>query len=166
MIEENRMHMLRVAGFGLLSVMTASVVQTQSPRPGPLPQFRGTYAISEEPRGTVRISDALGTSYAEWVIRFDEPLHEVRLMVGELRADGTFPVWRFEQDPAPRVEHQGTGRLSGQGFVVDFGSVDGEQGKFLRERWTLTPGGLQFDLEASGNGVGPRRVGGFMAIRQ
>jgi hypothetical protein len=42
----------------------------------------------------------------------------------------------------------------------------GEQGKFLRERWTLTPGGLQFDLEASGNGAGPQRVGGFTAIRQ
>jgi hypothetical protein len=112
------------------------------------------------------VSDALGTSYTEWVVTFEEPRHEVRLMVGEPRSDGTFPVWRFEQDPAPRIEHQGTGRLSGQGFVADFGSVDGEEGKFLRERWTLTSNGLQFDLEASGNGVGQQRVGGFMAIRQ
>jgi hypothetical protein len=147
-------------------VLTASVVRTQSPLPSPLPQFVGIYAIADDPRGTIRVSDALGTSYTEWVVRFDEPRHEVRLMVGERRSDGTFPVWRFEQDPSPRVETQGTGRLSGRAFVADFGSVDREPGKFLRERWTLTQNGLQFDLEASGDGVGPRRVGGFMAIRQ
>jgi hypothetical protein len=75
-----------------------------------------------------------------------EPRHEVRLLVGMLRSDGMFPVWRFEQEPAPQVEHQGTGRLSGPGFVADFGATDGEQGKFLRERWTLTVNGLRFDL--------------------
>ena len=161
------MRILRVAGLGVCCVaVAASVVQSQSPRGGPLPQFRGTYAITGEPGGSVQVTDALGTSFTEWAVRFDDPRHEVRLMVGERRPDGTFPVWRFEQDPAPHVEHQGTGRLSPEGFVADFGSTDGEPGKFLRERWTLTRDGMQFDLEASGNGVGPRRVGGFVAIRQ
>src|SRR5262245_56231556 len=151
------MRMLRLAGLGLCcGMLTAPLVRTQSPQGSPLPQFRGTYAITEEPGGTVQVSDALGSSFSEWVVRFEEPRHEVRLMVGELRSDGTFPVWRFEQDPAPQVAHQGSGRLSGEEFVADFGSTDGQQGKFLRERWTLTADGLQFDLEASGNGVGPQ----------
>lgn len=159
--------MVRVAGLCLCCVALAAVgARTQSPRQSPLSQFHGTYLITEEPTGTIQVSDALGSSFIEWVVRFEEPRHEVRLMVGELRADGTFPVWRFEQAPAPQVEHEGTGRLSGQGFVADFGSTDGERGKFLRERWTLTRDGLQFDLEASGNGLGPRRVGGFLAVRQ
>jgi len=159
--------MVRIAGLCLCCVALAAVgAQTQSPRPSPLSQFRGTYLITDEPSGTIQVSDALGSSFTEWVVRFEEPRHEVRLMVGELRADGTFPVWRFEQDPAPQVEHQGTGRLAGQGFVADFGSTDGERSKFLRERWTLTRDGLAFDLEASGNGVGPQRVGGFVAVRQ
>jgi hypothetical protein len=133
------MRILRVAGLGLCCVvLAATVAQTQSPRPSPLPQFRGTYTITGEPGGTVLVSDALGSSFIEWVVRFEEPRHEVRLMVGAVRPDATFPVWCFEQDPAPRVEHQGTGRLSEQGFVADFGSIDAEQGKFLRERWTLT----------------------------
>ena len=161
------MRMARVVGLAWCCfVFVEAGVRTQSLRPGPLPQFRGTYTITGGPDGTVQVSDALGSSFTEWVVRFEDPRHEVRLMVGELRADGTFPVWRFEQDPAPQVEHQGTGRLSGQGFVADFGSTNGERGKFLRERWTLTREGLQFDLEASGNGVGPQRVGGFVAVRQ
>ena len=161
------MRMVRVVALGVCcAVLAASVVRTQSSRPGPLSQFRGIYAITGGLDGTVQVSDALGGSFTEWVIQLEEPRHEVRLMVGERRADGSLPVWRFEQDPAPQVEHRGTGRLSDQGFVADFVSTDGEQGKFLRERWTLTQNGLRFDLEASGNGAGPQRVGGFEAIRQ
>ena len=159
--------MVRVAGLCLCCVaLAAAGARTQSPQPSPLSQFRGTYVISDEPGGTVQVSDALGRSFTEWVVRFEEPRHEVRLMVGERRVDETFPVWRFEQDPAPQVEHEGIGRLSGQGFVADLGSTDGERGKFRRERWTLTRDGLAFDLEASRNGVGPQRGGGFVAVRQ
>lgn len=73
---------------------------------------------------------------------------------------------RFEQEPAALVANAGTGRLQGLEFIADFVSSSGEPGKFLRERWRLTPeGGLEFDLEAAGEGAGPRRVGGFRATR-
>jgi hypothetical protein len=161
------MRFAQVVSLGLCGVVLAAAgARTQSARPSPLPQFRGTYSITGEPGGAIQVSDALGGSFTEWVVRFEDPRHEVRLMVGERRADGTFPVWRFEQDPAPLVEHQGAGRLSPEGFVADFESMDRRQARFLRERWTLTRDGLQFDLEASANGVRPQRVGGFVAIRQ
>jgi hypothetical protein len=95
-----------------------------------------------------------------------QPSHELRMLVGPRRGDGTFPVWRFEQEPAPAVANEGTGRLEGQAFVADFPDSNGNSGKFIRERWTLAGAGIRFDLEAAGEGSGPVRVGGFMAVRQ
>ena len=133
---------------------------------GPLPEFRGTFRIISGPMGTLRVADALGNSYAEWTLNIGEPSHELRMLVGARKSDGTFPVWRFEQEPAPTVAHEGTGRLDGPAFVADFPDANGEAGKFLRERWTLTDRGLRFDLEAAADVIGPRRVGGFAADRQ
>ena len=156
------MHRLGIVVF-MVVVVGAAAVGTQG---SPLAQFRGQYRVNQGPVGTVRVADALGASYTEWTVSVGQPSHELRMLVGPRRADNTFPVWRFEQEPAPNVVQEGTGRLSGQEFVADFPSRDGEPGKFIRERWTLRDGRLQFDLEASGEGVGPRRVGGFIAVRE
>jgi hypothetical protein len=80
--------------------------------------------------------------------------------------DGSFRVWRFEQDPAASVATEGSARLQGQEFLADFAATTGEPGRMLRERWTLaTDGRLEFSLEAAQDGP-PTRVGGFVAVRQ
>jgi hypothetical protein len=89
------------------------------------------------------------------------------MFVGGRSGDGTFRVWRFEQEPSPGVSNEGTARLEGQELIADFPHVEGPPGKMIRERWRLTNGGLQFVLEASPKaGVEPSRVGGFAAARQ
>ena len=92
---------------------------------GPLPQFTGAYRILEvvdssaahevwpalrqfaEVRervtalmpnraiGTVDVAPLLGGEYAEWKVHFDEPDHEVRMIVGPRGTNGTFAVGRF-----------------------------------------------------------------------
>lgn len=134
---------------------------------GPLTEFRGDYRIVCGPAGTVRVADALGATYTEWSVSIGQPSHELRMLVGAANADGSFPVWRFEQEPAPAVGHEGTARLEGRDFIADFASTSSQPGRILRERWRLMPdGGLEFALEASGQGETPRRVGGFVAVRQ
>jgi hypothetical protein len=156
--------------FRMVGAITGGVlvVATLAPqgqeRPGPLPQFRGQYQLPGRV-GTVRVADTLGGSYTEWAVSIGQPSHEVRMIVGPRKADGTFPAWRFEQDPAPNVANEGTARLEGPTLVADFYAA-GEPQKMLRERWTLGPdGSLRFDLEAA-QGGSPQRVGGFMANRQ
>ena len=145
--------------------MAGLEAQGQGPS-GSLLQFRGNYEIMGGLPGTVRILDALGGSYTEWAATFGRPSHEVRMLVGARNGDGTFRVWRFEQEPAPNVSNEGTARLVGQEFIADFTANTGPQGKMIRERWRLTTSGLEFVLEASGQGEPPRRVGGFTAVRQ
>jgi hypothetical protein len=157
----------RIAVFLVMLTCLARPVAMRSQGPiGPLPDFRGTFRISNGPTGTLRIADALGNSYAEWTLRIGEPSHELRMLVGARRADGTFPVWRFEQEPAPTVAQDGIGRLEGQAFVAEFRTANGNPGKLIRERWTRIGASVRFDLEAEGEGSGPVRVGGFTAVRQ
>jgi hypothetical protein len=94
-------------------------IQGQVPG-GPLQQFCGTYQIAGGLPGTVRVSDALGGSYTEWAVTFGQPSHEPRMFVGGRNNDGTFRVWRFEQEPSPAVSNEGTARLEGQELVADF----------------------------------------------
>jgi hypothetical protein len=158
---------MRIGRVGVLvaaGVMVASLAAQSQERPGPLPQFRGQYAVSGV-AGSVRVADVLGGSYTEWSVNVGQPPHEVRMMVGPRKDDGTFPVWRFEQDPAPNVANEGIARLDGQVLIADFDSSSQPQ-KLLRERWTLGPkGSLRFDLEAAQGGT-PQRVGGFTATRE
>jgi hypothetical protein len=158
---------MRIGRIGVIvaaGVMGVSLAAQNQERPGPLPQFRGQYAVSGI-AGSVRVADALGGSYTEWAVNVGQPPHEVRMMVGPRRGDGTFPVWRFEQDPAPNVANEGSARLEDQTLIADFYSSSQPQ-KLLRERWTLgSNGSLRFDLEAAQGGA-PQRVGGFTANRQ
>jgi hypothetical protein len=152
----------RIAVIVAVGFVGAGLAAQSQERPGPLPQFRGQYAVSGI-AGTVRVAGVLGGSFTEWSV--NEPPHEVRMIVGLRKDDGTFPVWRFEQDPAPNVANEGTARLEGQTLIADFHSSSQPE-KLLRERWTLGPkGSLRFDLEAAQGGT-PQRVGGFTATRE
>jgi hypothetical protein len=165
---------------------------------GPLPQFNGEYRITDMGRveseptevipalsrlsrlsnrvsqafapaaGSVVVAPAIGNEYAEWSIRIEDPDHEIRMLVGVRRSDGTYPVWRFEQAPAPVTVGDGTARVEGNELIADFALRDaiGER-PILRERWRLIDDDrLEFSLE-SGPGEGKvKRVGGFTALRQ
>jgi hypothetical protein len=163
---------------------------------GPLPQFTGAYRILEmvesskvdevwpalrhvaEARerltrlmpnraiGTVVVAPLLGSEYAEWKVHFDEPDHEIRMIVGPRKSDGTFAVWRFEQAPAPETRHDGTGFLEADAFVAEFAFETGNSPAFLRERWMLRGDRVEFALETRAAGTtSPRRIGGFIAER-
>ena len=93
---------LVVAAIGAASVAT----QGQGSL-GPLPQFNGDYQIVRGPSGGVRVAGAMGGAYTEWTVSVGQPSHAVRMLVAAPGADGRFRVWRFEQDPAPGVEHEG-----------------------------------------------------------
>jgi hypothetical protein len=89
------------------------------------------------------------------------------MLIGGRRADGTFPVWRFEQEPAPAVSNEGVARLDGTELVADFVARESDAARhMIRERWNLTDGNLSFSLEANTQGRVPERVGGFVAVRQ
>ena len=134
---------------------------------GPLSLFNGRYKIIEGAEGTVEVRPAVGGTYAELQASFDNPSHELRVIVGAARADGTFPVWRFEQKPAPKVPNDGVGRLQNGELVTDFVAAADPDHKLLRERWNLTGDTqLEFTLEAASSGGTPRRVGGFIARRK
>jgi hypothetical protein len=158
------MRLSQISAVTAVGLLIAGLVAHSQERSGPLPQFRGQYEVTRSV-GTVRVSDALGGAYTEWAISIGRPAHEVRMMVGPRRSDGTFPAWRFEADPAPNVSNEGTARLEGQTLVADFYS-DSQPQKLLRERWTLESNdSLRFDLEAAESGA-PQRVGGFTANRR
>ena len=161
------MRMLTLAAVVVAGVVVVGIAVRGQATGGPLPQFSGDYRIVRGAAGTIRVTAAIGGNYTEWSVHVAQPVHELRMLVGARRADGSFRVWRFEQEPAPAVEHEGTARLEGGELVADFPSTSGQRAGFLRERWRLTPdGGLEFDLEASAQGEAPQRVGGFVAVRQ
>ena len=114
----------------------------------------------------VRISPALGGTYAEWQIHFVEPEHELRMFLGPSNPDGDYPVWRFEQEPAPAVAHEGVARFQAGELVAEFRSPTPGVEKILRERWRLTDGELEFSLEAGTQGAPLQRTGGFTASRE
>jgi hypothetical protein len=118
--------------------------------------------------GTVHVRPAIGGEYAEWNMAFDDPPHEIRRMVGPKKADGSFPIWRFEQQPAPRVDPRGVVRLERNEIVADFVSaLPAARALMIRERWTLVGDDtLKFALEAGPQSGKLVRVGGFTAIRQ
>ena len=87
-------------------------------------------------------------------------------MLGSRRADGAYPVWRFEQEPAPRVPVEGITRMDGDDLVAEFIASDDEATRMIREQWTLHDQRLEFTLEASTGGREPVRVGGFVASRE
>jgi hypothetical protein len=124
---------MRIGRIAVLLVISTGLARPVAVRSqtavGPLPESRGTFQIVSGPTGTLRVADALGNSYAEWTLNVGKPSHELRMLVGARRSDGTFPVWRFEQEPAPTVAHEGTGRLEGRAFVADFPDANGESGK-------------------------------------
>jgi hypothetical protein len=82
----------------------------------------------------VRIAPALGGTYAEWRVNFGSPAHELRLMVGVQKADGSYPVWRFEQEqePAPAVGQEGIARFDADELVAEFpASGSNQDGRIL-----------------------------------
>ena len=161
------MRMLKVAAMLIAGVVIVGITVRGQVPGGPLPQFSGDYRIVRGSAGTVRVAEAVGGAYAEWRVSLGQPSHELRMLVAASSADGSFRVWRFEQEPAPAVGHEGIARLEGREFIADFPATTGQAGRFLRERWRLAPdGSLEFDLEASAQGEAPRRVGGFVAVRQ
>ena len=116
--------------------------------------------------GTVVVAPLIGSEYAEWSVHFDEPDHEIRMIVGPRQTDGTFPVWRFEQTPAPTVRNDGTGYLDAGAFVAEFAFVSDKSSAFLRERWMLRQDRLEFALETRAAGsTSPTRIGAFIAER-
>jgi hypothetical protein len=183
------------AGVAIVLVIGAAGCAHSPAPGGPLPQFNGAYRILEvvessaahevwpalkqfaEVRqrvtalmpsraiGTVVVAPLLGSEYAEWKVHFDEPDHEIRVIVGPRKADGTFAVWRFEQTPAPRVRNDGTGYLEADAFVAEFAFLTGNSA-FLRERWILRGDRVEFALEMRAGGTAsPTRIGGFIAER-
>lgn len=151
----------------VVAVVVVAGIETQGQgSPGPLPQFSGDYRIVRGPSGSVRIAGVMGGAYSEWTVSVGQPSHEVRMLVAPPGADGRFRVWRFEQEPAPAVAHEGTARLAdNQELVAEFPGTAGAD-RVLRERWRLTgDGGLTFTLEAGSQGQTIRRVGGFSAIK-
>lgn len=158
---------IKLIAITMVCIVTTGVMTRSQGSTTPLSRFHGDYQIVRGPSGTIRVADALGGSYTEWRVILGQPSHEHRMFVGAQASDGSFPVWRFEQAPAPAVSTEGRGRIEGQQFVTDFAATTDDPGRMLRERWTLTPnGGLEFALEASGQGETPRRVGGFGATRR
>ena len=115
--------------------------------------------------GTVVVAPLLGSEYAGWTVHFDEPDHEIRMIVGPRKTDGTFAVWRFEQTPAPKVRNDGTGYLEADAFIAEFAFETGNPPAFLRERWMLQGDRVEFALETRAGTTLPRRVGGFIAER-
>jgi hypothetical protein len=96
----------------------------------------------------------------------DEPAHEIRRMVGPRNADGSFPIWRFEQQPAPAVAADGVLRIDQDGMIADFQGTT-SRAFVLRERWRLVDEGtLEFALEAGPDVSSLVRVGGFTAVRR
>jgi hypothetical protein len=181
----------------IASAMFAACTTASHTIGGPVPQFNGEYRIVEARQGasilpdefgalsrisdltnrvqestgdrlgTMQVRPAVGGEYAEWTIVLDEPAHEIRLLLGPKLADGTFPIWRFEQQPAPTLAHEGRARLEGNQMIADFVVVGpADPRRIVRERWTRSDDGrLEFDLEG-GVDDGPfRRVGGFVAVR-
>jgi hypothetical protein len=164
-------------------------------REGPVPQFVGEYHIADvseptiaddavpllgaiarlqervsalapqRPLGTVTIAAVIGSEYAEWRVRFNDPDHEYRMVVGPQNADGTFGVWRFEQTPAPKVRAEGVARLDRDTLIAEFGfTAETSSRSLLRERWIRhSDGRLEFALETRAAGGSPRRLGGFVA---
>jgi len=159
------MRMLIAAAFVFFGgLATLARVQSTS---GPLPQFTGEYRVSGGDAGVIRIGEALGGTYTEWRVTLGQPQHELRMLVGARRDDGTFPVWRFEQEPAPRVPNQGVARLQGSELVAEFVAPANDAARhMIRERWKVTSDSLVFTLEANTQGREPQRVGGFVATRQ
>ncbi len=157
---------MRLAIAALLAGVVVAGVSSQTPAQAPLAQFSGEYRIDSGATGRVRISPALGGTYAEWEIRFDEPEHELRMFLGLPNPDGDYPVWRFEQAPAPAVAQEGVARFQAGELVAEFTSPAPGVEKILRERWRLTDGELEFSLEAGTQGAPPQRIGGFTASRE
>ena len=187
---------MRIA-FALLAVAACACSEQGSRDGGPLPQFTGVYRIMEigdpEPElpdeisafsrwshltrrvsrtfagavGRVEVGPAVGGEYSEWRVRFDDPDHEIRLLVGPRRGNDSYPVWRFEQAPAPPA-NEGTARVDGDELIADF-AILGVEGRrpVIRERWRLTEDGrLEFSLEGGIEGGKLKRVGGFTATRR
>ena len=116
--------------------------------------------------GTVGIAPVIGGDYTEWLVQLDEPAHEYRMLVGSRRSDRAFPVWRFEQAPAPQVRTEGIARLEQDTFIAEFEfTTTAGSGSLLRERWDrLADGRLEFALETRRKDeTRARRVGGFIA---
>lgn len=148
--------------------LTAAGVTAQTPGQVPLRQFTRVYQIvsGDSGDGIVRISSALGGTYAEWQIQFEDPEHELRMLVGFPDPDGSFPVWRFEQEPAPAVAQEGVARLEETELVAEFRKRSPGTEGVLLERWRLAGADLEFTLEAGLQGEPPQRIGGFVAARQ
>lgn len=159
------MRKLVVTTLIVATIVVAGITTQGQGSPGPLPQFSGDYRIVEGPSGVVRVAGVMGGAYSEWNVSMGQPSHEIRMLVAPRAADGRFRVWRFEQEPAPAVAHEGTAYLADdQELVAEFPGTAGA-GRVLRERWRLTEsGGLTFSLEAGSQGEPLRRVGGFSAI--
>jgi hypothetical protein len=117
--------------------------------------------------GTVQVRPAVGGEYVEWNIAMDEPAHEIRRMLGPRNVDGSFPIWRFEQQPAPAVAVDGVVRIDHDEMIADFQGTTPARAFVLRERWRLVDDGtLEFALEAGPDPGSLARVGGFTAVRQ
>lgn len=157
---------MRLTITALILGLVVGGANAQTPTDTPLPQFTGEYQIVTGATGTVRIVPALGGKYAEWHIRFDDPEHEVRMFLGLVTPDGDYPVWRFEQEPAPFVAEKGVARFDGGELVAEFASTTPTTPRVLRERWKLTEATLEFSLEAGTQGESLRTVGGFVASRE
>lgn len=129
--------LMRIVLLTVVAACTACVQAPH--REGPLPQFTGEYRIlstSESAAGlldtfgplarisslssrfresfagrlgTVRIRPTVGGEYAEWSVQFDSPSHEVRMIIGSRHTNGSLPVWRFEEQPAPTSDTKEAG---------------------------------------------------------
>jgi hypothetical protein len=132
---------------------------------GLMTRLRQSWASS---LGNVRVQPAVGGEYAEWNMAFDDPAHEIRRMVGPRQADGSFPIWRFEQQPAPALDHHGVLRLERNAVVAEFVSrASAPRPLVIRERWTLVGDDtLEFALEAGPSSEKLIRVGRFTAVRE
>jgi hypothetical protein len=137
---------------------------THVEKSGPLAGFSGSYKIVDGADGVIEVRPTMGGTYTELRASFKNPEHENLVIIGKSRADGTIPVWRFEQDPAPNVSNEGSGRFQNNQLITEFLSKNDPDRKLLRETWKLRPSGqLEFTLEASTHNQLPRRVGGFVA---
>ena len=153
--------------FVVATVVVLSVSSAVASQPEGLAVFAGRYGIRDGAAGVVEIAPALGGSFLEWTVKFEEPKHELRYIVGSVDASGRCPIWRFESDPAPLVKHEGSGRFAGGELLAEFPHVNPADARILRERWTLRSEGLlEFKLETSSPSKGVLNVGSFKASRQ
>jgi hypothetical protein len=150
-----------------IGVVVAFVLAAATAQPQAITSMAGRYTITAGAVGTVEIAPALGGSFQEVRVVFTDVPHELRYLVATEEVGGSHSIWRFEGDPAPAVQKEGTARFEGGELIAEFPHTTRNPAQVFRERWKVSAAGqLEFVLEAGSVGKATRRIGSFTASRQ